>query len=785
MAQTFISSHGHQTKLLQSPHRRYCEFCILPKSAVYRCIECDANLCGDCFKIPQQISHNHHQGHVLRLMLTPKLFYGIEPSPNYNGLYFLICKGCHYISYPRGHYRCDECEFSMCVECGISITSKIPLGWENNEEFSHWSDMHRLVRCRFREYGLHVENVLYECNICELSMWGTGYACLERRCNNFIHESCIGIPRVMRYPLHSHHTLARPDLMNLDYKYLQCKACRRNLKPFGNEMTYDCSECEFALHFQCVTSTLRSIKFGSHEHSLASVRLIYSRYRCRVCEQPVLNHGLRCMECNEYFHVKCVSAPREWKHERHEHKLRLSGVSVRGSLWSEYSCDVCEGMIKGATAIPIYGCKHCEFYAHIECVLSPKDGLEQYSSSLWREDDNQNKGTHDSNYPSIKKMKKEIHDHPLRLQDASNKLCEMCNLQINDQAYACDDCHAFWVHKECGELPQTLVDHPFHPLHKLRLVRRPLKNIFVCDVCGDASKGFNFYCRSCDFVIDIKCAFLSKAGQTFYDKHGGKTLEHALHQQHKLTLANFGSYRERRCKMCGELLLGLSYVCKRCVWDCSFHKACMEWPSSVEGHPIPPHHRLHLGDTYSWSIPYLPKCFACGDRIASYFGYKTVNSENGLFYYHIECGTSLARLLRRGGHPHLFYYVHIRPSKGGDSYLILSCACCGQEVKNSYYRCIKCSLYFHLGCLCKAKWLPSAAKHEQHMHLLSLKNYVDYGGYYCDACEESRDSQHPCYACDDCGFVVHVECIVSEENASSVTLEEIQGDDGVKIQECS
>ncbi|XP_010529595.1 PREDICTED: uncharacterized protein LOC104806404 [Tarenaya hassleriana] len=787
MAETSMSSHGHQTKLLESSHGENCEFCVLPKPSAYHCIECDANLCEDCFKIPQEISHGHHQGHNLRLTLTSKLPDPNDPTADYYGFYFFICKGCNYISYPRGRYICDICEYSMCVECAISTTSKTSLGWEINEEFSHWSDAHQLVRCRFREYVVVVERFRYACMICQLSMWGTGYACLELKCNNFIHESCIETSRVMHHPLHRHPLTHQVFI--LAPSYLRCRACWQ-LLTMENLATYNCDKCKFALHFQCAGSTLRPMKFESHEHSLVSVLTGNTSFWCYICKKHVQNHGLRCMQCKKMFHVKCVSVPRDLEHRHHhEHKLTLmDGLPYisRKYIQSEYSCDVCEGMIKEAAHVHVYGCNECKLYAHIECLLSKEDGFKHFSSSLWPKKYN-DKRQEDSSH-SIDEIKKTIHDHPLRLKDhGANKLCQMCMLQINGQAYACEDCHGdnFWVHEKCAALPQTLDDHPFHPNHKLYLTRRS-DTFVVCEVCGYASLGFHFSCRACRFVIDVKCAFLREIGQTFYDKHDGKTIKHALHRGHELTLVNFGTYQTVRCYMCGEELLGPSYSCTQCVRFRGFHKTCMEWPSLVEGHPIAPQHVLQLDHPDLW-YPEDPECFACGDRIESLFGYKVTGPERGIFY-HIECGSSLVRPLRRQGHAHEFYYVHDKPCKGvrggGNNGTILRCASCREEVRNSYYRCLKCNLYFHFGCLRDGAWLPRTAKHRHHVHWLSLKEYACYGGYYCDICEESRYSQHPSYGCDDCGFVGHIECIVCEENASSVVLEEIESD-GMKIQECS
>ncbi|XP_010529752.1 PREDICTED: uncharacterized protein LOC104806508 [Tarenaya hassleriana] len=519
------------------------------------------------------------------------------------------------------------------------------------------------------------------------------------------------------------------------------------------------------------------------------------RARCRQLsfhvprlQKNISSHCLRCAQCERFFHAECVSVPSEFEHDHHDHALTLmDGLPYTSHpyLQSEYSCDICEGMIKGARSIQVYGCDECKLYAHIECVLSKKDGFVQFSSSLLRKN-------HSSDKEIIKKA---IHDHPLSLQNGTNKLCRMCMLQMEGQAYACEECHdddEFWVHEKCASLPQTLHGHPLHPNHELDLAKRILlrrvfnqqsrcrisadRDWFICAVCGDVSQGFHFSCRSCEFFVDVKCVLdADKFRQTFYDKYARKTLNHPLHPQHELTLANFNAGIHAQCRVCFEKLLGPSYCCTKCI-SYSYHETCMEWPRLVEGHPTAPRHVLQLDGTITWQV-----CFACENY--THHGYKVINARRQI-YYHLECGSSLARPFdrRRGGHSHRFYYLHNKPK--GILRKVFKCASCREEVRNSYYRCLKCGLYFHFGCLRDAAWLPSAAKHKHHQHRLTLKEYVEYGGYYCDVCEEPRDPRHPSYGCDVCEIVVHVECIISEENASSVVLEEIEND-GVMIPKCS
>ncbi|XVF42269.1 hypothetical protein PTKIN_Ptkin01aG0347300 [Pterospermum kingtungense] len=55
-------------------------------------------------------------------------------------------------------------------------------------------------------------------------------------------------------------------------------------------------------------------------------------------------------------------------------------------------------------------------------------------------------------------------------------------------------------------------------------------------------------------------------------------------------------------------------------------------------------------------------------------------------------------------------------------------------------------------------------------HPLILMKWVkedDSGEYYCDVCENERNPEHPVYWCEKCTYIVHLECIVHEDNMTS------------------
>lgn len=84
-----------------------------------------------------------------------------------------------------------------------------------------------------------------------------------------------------------------------------------------------------------------------------------------------------------------------------------------------------------------------------------------------------------------------------------------------------------------------------------------------------------------------------------------------------------------------------------------------------------------------------------------------------------------------------------------------------------------CGIRLHLRCVP----IPKIVEHKCHLHPLELVDSVVEDDYSrvnnCDVCETPRDAKNSFYKCKKCGFVAHIECIVSEVSLQSTHLEEL------------
>ncbi|XP_010537556.1 PREDICTED: uncharacterized protein LOC104812211 [Tarenaya hassleriana] len=659
-----------------------------------------------------------------------------------------MCDGCHYLLQCHVYYVCEQCGSRLCVDCFRSSgTDRRPVRWKDATRIPirHYSHVHDLTRCRFKE---NIDSC--RCVICETTMWGDGYACLK--CNHYVHESCMDTPQtIYNHPFHPIHRIHRLT-SSISYPYgADCERCCGKIA--SNEEPFSCEECKFYLHARCVIA--RAVNLGRHEHGLVYGTLpdtgtgsLLCDYCHRVveCNKP----RLRCVQCPKDFHVKCAVVPKKVEHFAHHHHS-LTLVETASYLYkpSEQYCDICESTMD--VKAPSYCCGDCRFFAHVECVLSKGQWLPQFVLSDEPKETNHIPRDSSSNNEQILHP---WHPHPLSLKNGINETCRMCWFAIDGRAYKCETCilSKFWVHGSCARLPEHF-DHPLHPNHTLSLSM--FSGYRMCYLCRDFLGSLGFICRTCDFAIDIKCMDLKENG---FDNMGNAlALKHDFHE-HELTLVK-GSSIVFGCKVCEETFNykgSLAYFCRVKGCFIAFHLPCLRWSGVVESHPLHPSHRLELAPSAQRL-----QCFACDELISWDWGYKCetygTDARKGCrVFFHLQCGISLGRLLKYRRHDHLLYYFHRKPTPEFEK----SCIVCIRRVESAYYRCRECGFHVHLRCL----GLSPTAKHKLHIHPFSFEDSSDDGGYYCDICEEPRDPKHPVYSCKDCNFVSHVECTASEEN---------------------
>lgn len=377
----------------------YCRGCLLIiRGPGYRCTECYLYkffLHEKCAKLPSKIQHSFHSSHPLYL-------YGCLYPPDTFGL--MICDECRDIC--LGFiYLCEECNFKLDVKCAdhTSTVSKkerkkdhIIFQMDRATQLHHFTHPQHMLILVNSSDPLHE----IECKICELSVLGPAYLCLNPNCHRFIiHESCLGLPQKMQPPFHlDDHMLV---ISSTPYGYntkSQCYACSLSFGGLGvakrhDNFGYSCEQCDVQLHSVCANSLRWPLKCNSHDHNLyyfgTNCQLLFGRYVrllgrasatvfcCNKCQINCNGKPFyRCLECAINFHLGCVPIPGVVKSGCHRHPLILKDSFTEDDS-AEYYCDVCEEERYGNDHV--YYCEECNglFVSHIECALAKVDCGEQ------------------------------------------------------------------------------------------------------------------------------------------------------------------------------------------------------------------------------------------------------------------------------------------------------------------------------------------------------------------------------------------------------------------------
>lgn len=84
-----------------------CNSCYTDELVDFSCDSCKFDLCKDCSKLPQIVSHDFHE-HSLEFCLRE-----YDQKPDY-----IICSGCGNMS-SRSFYKCKECEIYLDLGCAL------------------------------------------------------------------------------------------------------------------------------------------------------------------------------------------------------------------------------------------------------------------------------------------------------------------------------------------------------------------------------------------------------------------------------------------------------------------------------------------------------------------------------------------------------------------------------------------------------------------------------------------------------------------------------------------
>ncbi|GLT60037.1 hypothetical protein SLA2020_328250 [Shorea laevis] len=332
------------------------------------------------------------------------------------------------------------------------------------------------------------------------------------------------------------------------------------------------------------------------------------------------------------------------------------------------------------------------------------------------------------------------HAHPLLLMEEKSKskeaFCSACRELITGSSYICSQCE-FYLHKSCAELPNE-INHPLHLQHPLILDAK-LKDVsskFSCSFCRKG-KGFVYRCSSCQFGLDVRCAFIPQLVIGDFSK-----LQHFSHAHPLIFIENhYIEAEEVSCSGCEEPISGPIYCC----FDCEFylHKKCVELPLQIH-HPS---HRKHPLVLLASLPPHQEKCSCqlCRKPITGFVYYCSP------CMFGIKIKYTFSQRFASESHEHPFTLL-AKP-------IAFICDACGTNGDCNPYTCIECNHVVHKDCIS----LPHTIKitlHDHPVHHIYFLQENEVKKRNCRICRSKVNVEYGSYYCNDCDCIVHVNCAI-------------------------
>ncbi|KAM0070507.1 putative chromatin regulator PHD family [Helianthus debilis subsp. tardiflorus] len=459
-----------------------------------------------------------------------------------------------------------------------------------------------------------------------------------KACDYSLHKFCAELPRTLQNnPLHPYHNLDRTL-----YKYrFECFFCNLLWK---DEYFYYCGLCDYKMCFICATTLQQKINHASHPHQLE--RMFYRIVSpCGACGNKHDGFFFQCTTCPVFrINLDCALLPAKLLIQistnstfSHSHPLTLAYSFPQSKYKAKFHprCRVCN--CKFHLHLWNYKGGKCLYYVHVDCATSKTEPFMSIflPASLgktyknYREDEHPNllncpfedEGDnllkhHMSNQKELIRKQHEgdifnhsSHQHPLILLDKQTLdgkkmvslhdpmkrvqlLCDGCVKPIMTVPfYVC--CHyvdeqcCLVLHEWCAKLPSQIQEyfgHPEHPLVLLTKIPSKFFGVFNCEVCGLRSNGFAYGCTTCEYYVDINCAFIPEE------------ITHDAHPNHLLLRAKASASSWEHCKACRN------YVDEYWIFQC----ASCDFYIHVKCALLLPRMIKHKCDKHSLSLRYEP-----------------------------------------------------------------------------------------------------------------------------------------------------------------------------------
>ncbi|XP_062074867.1 uncharacterized protein LOC133778864 [Humulus lupulus] len=203
-----------------------------------------------------------------------------------------------------------------------------------------------------------------------------------------------------------------------------------------------------------------------------------------------------------------------------------------------------------------------------------------------------------------------------------------------------------------------------------------------------------------------------------------------------------------------------AYSCTSLSCPNFFHKTCVDKLSRKVQHHFHSHKSLSLQISKPQSCD-----LCCKKDCRLIFSCREIGC---IFKIGTECAF-LYTIVKCRSHDHLFCLAE------GASCDDIKCDACQKSYKeldnhatfeiqltrSFLFRCMECNFNLHFIC----GPLPFTIKYKYHIHSLTLLDSVvedNCHEYYCDVCEEERNSDFRVYNYSNCRYVAHIHCLVPQ-----------------------
>ncbi|OWM66991.1 hypothetical protein CDL15_Pgr000443 [Punica granatum] len=238
-----------------------------------------------------------------------------------------------------------------------------------------------------------------------------------------------------------------------------------------------------------------------------------------------------------------------------------------------------------------------------------------------------------------------------------------------------------------------------------------------------------------------------------------RLLQHPSHK-HALVLQELSESFRFECQICSISVKGPAYHCI----DCEFfiHKSCAELPPEIQ-HPSHPQHPLVLSTPsgrsfgcYGCRYPLSVNCYQCYDcRIDLHVGcavatlpppeeeqHKDEQKRENKDHHEEE-------MIKHFAHRHPLSSFHL------DAPNWIRCKACWGRISGRVYGCRACIFVLHESCALAPRKIMNHPFHPQHSLTLFVHSKASFR---CRVCEWKCQFA---YKCNECGFILDVNCAVS------------------------